>query len=166
MEDCLFCMIAEGKIPSKKLYEDDQVVAFYDINPQAKVHFLVVPKKHIQSAAALTEEDGALLGHIFAVIAKLAKEVGLDNGYRVISNVGEDAGQTVKHLHFHVLGGEKLPKMAELKEKRRQLAARKKALYTEYRSAQEEMRQAVAVKANIDHLLGVTDGQHKKEQER
>jgi len=93
MEDCLFCMIAEGRIPSKKLYEDDQVVAFYDINPQAKVHFLVVPKKHIQSAAALTEEDGALLGHIFAVI----------------SNVGEDAGQTVKHLHFHVLGGEKLP---------------------------------------------------------
>ena len=76
MEDCLFCMIAEGKIPSNKLYEDDQVVAFYDINPQAKVHFLVVPKKHIQSAAALTEEDGALLGHIFAMIAKLAKEVG------------------------------------------------------------------------------------------
>ena len=96
-------------IPLEVLYEDDQVVAFYDINPQAKVHFLVVPKKHIQSAAALTEEDGALLGHIFAVIAKLAKEVGLDNGYRVISNVGEDAGQTVKHLHFHVLGGEKLP---------------------------------------------------------
>ena len=92
MEDCLFCMIAEGKIPSKKLYEDDQVVAFYDINPQAKVHFLVVPRKHI-----------------FTVIAKLAKEQGLENGYRIISNVGEDAGQTVKHLHFHVLGGEKLP---------------------------------------------------------
>ena len=102
-------MIAEGKIPSKKLYEDDQVVAFYDINPQAKVHFLVVPRKHISSAAALTEEDGALLGHIFTVIAKLAKEQGLENGYRIISNVGEDAGQTVKHLHFHVLGGEKLP---------------------------------------------------------
>ncbi len=97
-----------GKSP-KKLYEDEQVVAFYDINPQAKVHFLVVPKKHIVSAAALTEEDGALLGHIFAVIAKLAAEQGLNNGYRVISNVGEDAGQTVKHLHFHVLGGEKLP---------------------------------------------------------
>ena len=80
MEDCLFCMIAEGKIPSKKLYEDEQVVAFYDINPQAKVHFLVVPKKHIVSAAALTEEDGALLGHIFAVIAKLAAEQGLNNG--------------------------------------------------------------------------------------
>ena len=95
MEDCLFCMIAEGKIPSKKLYEDDQVVAFYDINPQAKVHFLVVPRKHISSAAVLT--------------AKLAKEQGLENGYRIISNVGEDAGQTVKHLHFHVLGGEKLP---------------------------------------------------------
>lgn len=78
MEDCLFCMIAEGKIPSKKLYEDDQVVAFYDINPQAKVHFLVVPRKHISSAAVLTEEDGALLGHIFTVIAKLAKEQGLE----------------------------------------------------------------------------------------
>ena len=103
MEDCLFCKIAAGEIPSKKLYEDEQVVAFYDIAPQAKVHFLVIPKKHIPSAAALTETDGALLGHVFAVIAKL------DNGYRVISNVGEDAGQTVKHLHFHVLGGEKLP---------------------------------------------------------
>ena len=104
MEDCLFCMIAEGKIPSKKLYEDEQVVAFYDINPQAKVHFLVIPKKHITSAAALTEEDGALLGHIFAVIAKLAKEQGLDS-YRVVSNCGEQAGQSVPHLHFHVLGG-------------------------------------------------------------
>ncbi len=101
--------LSRREIPSKKLYEDEQVVAFYDINPQAKVHFLVVPKKHISSAAALTEKDGALLGHIFAVIAKLAKEQGLENGYRIISNVGEDAGQTVKHLHFHVLGGEKLP---------------------------------------------------------
>lgn len=109
MENCLFCKIAEGEIPSNKLYEDEQVVAFYDIAPQAKVHFLVVPKQHIASAAELTEADSALLGQIFAVIAKLAKETGLDNGYRVISNVGEDAGQTVKHLHFHVLGGEKLP---------------------------------------------------------
>ena len=90
MEDCLFCKIAAGDIPSKKLYEDEQVVAFYDIAPQAKVHFLVIPKKHIPSAAALTEEDGALLGHVFAVIAKLAREQGLDNGYRVISNVGAD----------------------------------------------------------------------------
>ena len=121
MEDCLFCMIAEGKIPSKKLYEDDQVVAFYDINPQAKVHFLVVPRKHISSGSmtsfclpAVVREHSFLLlqkpaAPIFAVIAKLAKEQGLENGYRIISNVGEDAGQTVKHLHFHVLGGEKLP---------------------------------------------------------
>ena len=109
MENCIFCKIAAGEIPSQKVYEDENMIAFKDINPQAKVHFLVVPKKHITSAAALTEEDGALLGHIFAVIAKLAAEQGLNNGYRVISNVGEDAGQTVKHLHFHVLGGEKLP---------------------------------------------------------
>ena len=98
MEDCLFCKIAAGDIPSKKLYEDEQVVAFYDIAPQAKVHFLVIPKKHIPSAAALTEEDGALLGHVFAVIAKLAKEQGLDNGYRVISNVGEDAGEGIVQI--------------------------------------------------------------------
>ena len=109
MSDCLFCKIIAGEIPSKKVYEDALCYAFYDIDPQAPTHFLVVPKKHIVSAAALTEEDGALLGHIFAVIAKLAAEQGLNNGYRVISNVGEDAGQTVKHLHFHVLGGEKLP---------------------------------------------------------
>ena len=109
MSDCLFCKIIAGEIPSKKVYEDALCYAFYDIDPQAPTHFLVVPKKHITSAAALTEEDGALLGHIFAVIAKLAAEQGLNNGYRVISNVGEDAGQTVKHLHFHVLGGEKLP---------------------------------------------------------
>ena len=105
----VFAKILRGELPCNKIYEDDYALAFYDINPQAKVHFLVVPKKHITSAAALTEEDGALLGHIFAVIAKLAAEQGLNNGYRVISNVGEDAGQTVKHLHFHVLGGEKLP---------------------------------------------------------
>ena len=103
MSDCIFCKIAAGDIPSSKIYEDDDVIAFKDIHPQAPVHFLVIPKKHISSAAALTEADGALLGHVFAVIAKLAKEQGLDNGYRVISNVGEDAGQTVKHLHFHVL---------------------------------------------------------------
>ena len=90
MEDCLFCMIAEGKIPSKKLYEDDQVVAFYDINPQAKVHFLVVPRKHISSAAALTEEDGTLLGHIFAVIAKLAKEQGSDAIHDTVHEMAKD----------------------------------------------------------------------------
>ena len=101
--DCLFCKIAAGEIPSNKLYEDDRLLAFYDIDPQAPVHFLVIPKKHITSAAALTEEDGALLGHIFAVIAKLCEELHCENGYRVVSNVGEDGGQTVKHLHFHVL---------------------------------------------------------------
>lgn len=109
MDECLFCKIAAGEIPANKLYEDEQVLAFYDIHPQAKVHFLVIPKRHISSAAALTEEDAALLGHIFAVIAQLARQIGLENGYRVISNVGPDAGQTVPHLHFHVLGGEVLP---------------------------------------------------------
>ena len=107
--DDLFLKIINREIPADIIYEDDQILAFKDIAPAAPVHFLVIPKKHISSAAALTEADGALLGHVFAVIAKLAKEQGLDNGYRVISNVGEDAGQTVKHLHFHVLGGEKLP---------------------------------------------------------
>ena len=95
MQDCLFCKIAAGEVPSNKLYEDDQILAFYDIDPQAPVHFLVIPKKHIPSAAALTEADGALLGQ--------CDELGCDGGYRVVSNVGEDAGQSVKHLHFHVM---------------------------------------------------------------
>ena len=103
MADCLFCNIAAGKIPSNKLYEDDMLLAFYDIDPQAPVHFLVIPKTHIDSAAALTEADAPLLGHVFAVIAKLCAELGCDGGYRVVTNVGEDGGQSVKHLHFHVL---------------------------------------------------------------
>lgn len=104
MEDCLFCKIAAGQIPSDKLFEDDTLLAFRDIDPQAPVHFLVIPKKHISSAAALTENDSALLGHVFAVIAKLCRELGCDeSGYRVVTNVGEDGGQSVKHLHFHVL---------------------------------------------------------------
>jgi histidine triad (HIT) family protein len=103
MEDCLFCKIGEGKIPSKKLFEDDQILAFYDVDPQAPVHFLVIPKKHIESAACLTEQDGALLAHVYAVIAKLCRELGCENGYRVVTNVGTDGGQSVKHLHFHVL---------------------------------------------------------------
>lgn len=103
MDDCLFCKIAAGQIPSNKLYEDDTLLAFYDIDPQAPVHFLVIPKKHIDSAACLTEQDAALLGHIFATIAKLTAELGCENGYRVVTNVGEDGGQSVKHLHFHVL---------------------------------------------------------------
>lgn len=103
MEECLFCKVIAGEVPVKKLYEDDQVVAFYDIHPQAPIHFLVVPKQHIPSAAELTEEHGALLGHLFAVTAQLCRELGCANGYRLVSNVGEAAGQTVKHLHVHVL---------------------------------------------------------------
>ena len=104
MEDCLFCKIAAGEIPSNKLYEDDTLLAFYDIDPQAPVHFLVIPKRHIASAAALTEDDAALLGHIYAVIAQLCRKLGVDeSGYRDVTNVGEDGGHRVKHLHFHVL---------------------------------------------------------------
>lgn len=103
--DCLFCKIIAGEIPSKKLYEDDQVYAFYDIDPQAPVHFLVVPKQHIASADELTPENSAVVAHIFVVAAALAKELGLEKGYRIVNNCGEDGGQTVPHLHFHVLGG-------------------------------------------------------------
>ena len=104
MSDCLFCKIAAGEIPSNKVYEDDKVFAFYDISPQAPTHFLVIPKAHISSVAAVTEENADLVGHIFAVIAKVTKELGLAS-YRVVSNIGEQAGQTVLHLHFHVLAG-------------------------------------------------------------
>ncbi len=106
--DCLFCKIIAGEIPSKKVYEDDLVYAFYDINPQAPVHFLVIPKEHIESAGEITGENSAVIAHVFEVIAKLASELGLLNGFRVITNCGEDGAQTVKHLHFHVLGGKKL----------------------------------------------------------
>ena len=110
MEDCIFCKIINGDIPSKKIYEDDKVYAFYDINPEAPVHFLVVPKVHLKSANDLTEENSGVIGHIFAVIPKLAKELGIaESGYRIINNCGENAGQTVHHIHFHVLGGDTLP---------------------------------------------------------
>ena len=108
MNDCIFCRILAGEIPSKKLYEDEQCLAFYDIQPLAPQHFLVILKAHIASAAELGEEQAALVGHIFAVIAKLTKELGFADGFRVVTNSGEDAGQTVKHLHFHVLGGKTL----------------------------------------------------------
>ncbi len=110
MEDCVFCKIIKGEIPSKKVYEDDEILAFYDINPIAKVHVLVIPKMHIKSLQELKEENKDLLFHLFEKINEVAKIVGVDKtGFRVISNVGEDAGQAVKHLHFHILGGEKLP---------------------------------------------------------
>lgn len=103
--DCIFCKIAAGEIPSQKAYEDDQVLAFYDLDPQAPVHVLIIPKQHIVSAAAVTPENSAVLARIFEVAAKLAAELGLNDGFRVVTNSGMAAGQTVPHLHFHLLGG-------------------------------------------------------------
>lgn len=104
MSDCLFCKIAAGEIPSKKVYEDELCYAFYDIDPQAPVHFLVIPKEHIQSVSQVDQTNASIVGHIFQVIAKVAKELGLES-YRVVSNIGAQAGQSVLHLHFHVLSG-------------------------------------------------------------
>ncbi len=101
--DCLFCKIACGGIPSNKVYEDEKVYAFYDIDPQAPIHFLVIPKEHIQSADCIDENNSFIVAHVFEVVAKIAKELNLENGYRIVTNVGEDGGQSVKHLHFHVL---------------------------------------------------------------
>ena len=113
MSNCLFCKIIAGDIPSTKVYEDETVLAFRDIAPMAPTHILVIPKTHIGSVAEITAENSAVVAHIFEVIATIAKAEGLDDGYRVVSNCGEDAGQTVHHLHFHILGGQKLaPKMA------------------------------------------------------
>ena len=107
--DCLFCKIIVGAIPSAKVYEDEYVYAFKDINPQAPVHVLVVPKMHIPSADGINAENAVEVARVFEAIPKIAKLLGLENGYRVINNCGEDACQTVKHIHFHVLGGKKLP---------------------------------------------------------
>ncbi len=106
--DCLFCKIVAGEIPSKKLYEDEKVLAFYDIDPKAPVHFLVIPKEHIASARELTPENSGIVAYIYEVIARLTKELNLSGGYRIVNNCGEDGGQTVMHLHFHVLGGRSL----------------------------------------------------------
>lgn len=107
--DCIFCKIAAGEIPNTKVYEDDKVLAFKDINPLAPVHILVIPKTHIESAAEITADNSAVVAHIFEVIAKIAKEQGIDkDGFRVVSNCGENGCQSVKHLHFHILGGKKL----------------------------------------------------------
>ena len=107
--DCIFCKIIAGDIPSAKVYEDEKVFAFRDINPQAPVHVLVVPKEHICCTDAINAENSAYVASIFEAIPKIAASEGLKNGYRVITNCGEDACQTVKHLHFHFLGGKKLP---------------------------------------------------------
>lgn len=108
MSDCLFCKIAAGEIPSTKVYEDETVLAFRDINPQAPTHVLVIPKAHIESAADITAENSALVAHCLEVVALVAKQENLTGGFRVVSNCGDDAGQTVHHLHFHVLGGKPL----------------------------------------------------------
>ena len=108
MSDCLFCKIIAGEIPSTKVYEDETVFAFRDIAPQAPTHILVVPKSHIADCNGVTSENSAVVAHIFEVIPQIAQAEGLVNGYRVVSNCGADAGQTVQHLHFHILGGKAL----------------------------------------------------------
>ncbi len=105
---CIFCKIAAGEIPSTKVYEDETVLAFRDINPMAPTHILVIPKEHIPSVAGITAENSGVVAHIFEVIPTIAEKEGLVNGYRVVSNCGADAGQTVPHLHFHILGGKQL----------------------------------------------------------
>ena len=106
--NCLFCKIIAGDIPSTKVYEDELVYAFRDIAPQAPTHVLVIPKAHISGCNGITAENSAVVAHIFEVIPQIAAAEGLENGYRVVSNCGDDAGQTVHHLHFHILGGKKL----------------------------------------------------------
>ena len=109
MEDCLFCKIIKGEIPSEKVYEDEDILAFNDINPIAPVHILVIPKKHITSLAHMQEGDEELIGKIYKVINKIAEEKGVkEDGYRVVVNCGENGGQEVMHLHFHLLAGKKL----------------------------------------------------------
>lgn len=109
MENCIFCKIIKGEIPSKKIYEDDKVIAFHDISPAAPVHVLVIPKEHIESANHITEENSQVIAHIFQVINKIVEELNIaEDGYRIVNNCGNDGGQTVGHLHFHVLGGRKL----------------------------------------------------------
>ena len=108
MENCLFCKIVAGDIPSTKVYEDEKILAFRDIAPMAPTHILVIPKTHIPSVDGVTQENSAVVAHIFEVIPGIAKAEGLEGGYRVVSNCGPDAGQTVFHLHFHILGGKEL----------------------------------------------------------
>ncbi len=109
MEDCVFCKIIKGEIPTNKVYEDEEILAFYDINPAAPIHILVIPKKHIDCIAHLKKQDEALIGKIYGVINKIAEDKGFkEQGFRVIVNSGEDGGQEVMHLHFHILAGRKL----------------------------------------------------------
>ncbi len=109
MEDCIFCKIIRKEIPSSIVYEDEEIIAFKDVNPVAPIHILVIPKRHIESVVEIKEEDELLVGKIYTVINKIAKQENIDkNGFRVIVNCGKDGGQEVKHLHFHLIGGKKL----------------------------------------------------------
>ena len=108
MADCIFCKIIDGSIPSKKAYEDDKILAFYDLEPQAPVHVLVIPKQHISCANDIYDSNSDVIAHIFTKIPEIAKSLGLDNGYRIVNNCGDDGCQSVKHMHFHILGGKKL----------------------------------------------------------
>lgn len=102
--DCIFCKIVNGEIPSKKIYEDDKVIAFYDITPEAPIHFLVIPKEHIKSVNEINEKNASIISHIFLVINKIVNELGVsEEGYRIVNNCGTNGGQTVNHIHFHVL---------------------------------------------------------------
>lgn len=106
MDKCIFCMIANGEIPTNKAYEDDKVIAFYDLEPQAPVHVLIVPKKHYESILAVPAEDSCVVGHMFQVASKLANELGIaEKGFRLVINTGKDGGQSVPHLHLHMTGG-------------------------------------------------------------
>ena len=109
LSDCIFCKIAKGEIPSEVIYEDDKIVAFNDVNPQSPIHFLVIPKEHIESSNDIDEKNSHLVGHVFLVIKKLTEELGVaKEGYRIVNNCGENGGQTVPHMHFHILAGRKL----------------------------------------------------------
>ena len=106
--DCLFCRIARGELPSEQVYADDEILAFRDIRPRAPTHLLVIPRRHVGSAHDLTDADGELVGRLFSVMRRLADEAGLGSGYRIVTNVGPDAGQSVAHLHFHLLAGRQM----------------------------------------------------------
>ena len=108
MNDCLFCKIIAGDIPSNKVFENEKVLAFRDINPQAPTHILVIPKEHVASCSEITAENSHLVSECFEAVAQIAKQEKLDTGFRVISNCGKDAGQTVPHLHFHILAGKNM----------------------------------------------------------
>lgn len=103
--DCIFCKIVNKEIPCNKVYEDENVIAFHDLDPQAPTHVLIIPKKHIGSAMEIDQQNSVVIGQIYEVAAKLATQLGLDKGFRVVNNCGEDGGQTVHHIHFHLLGG-------------------------------------------------------------